>query len=57
MNTIFSFLLGKKTYLVAIVGLIYGLIHGDANIVEVSILAMTGRSALNGVVAKIQGVR
>lgn len=46
MRNIISFLAGKKTYIVAIVGLIYGLIHGDVAIIEVSILGLTGRAAL-----------
>lgn len=47
IKTVFTFLEGKKTYIVAIVGLIYGILSKDAHIIEVSILAMTGRGAIS----------
>lgn len=46
MLNIISFLKGKKTYIVAAVGLIYGYLHGDMAIVEMSLLGLTGRAAL-----------
>ncbi len=45
-----AFLSGKKTYIVATVGLIYGLLIGDVHLIELSLLAFTGRAAI----AKVQ---
>ena len=47
MTKVISFLAGKKTYLVAIVGLVYGLVNNDMQIVMNSLLAMTGRAAIS----------
>lgn len=46
MRKIISYLSGKKTYIVAIVGLVYGLLQGDKNIIEISLLGLTGRAAI-----------
>lgn len=50
MKSILNFFDGKKTYLVAIVGLIYGIIHKDPQIIQTSLLGAFGRAAI----AKIQ---
>lgn len=50
MTNIINFLKGKKTYIVAFIGLIYGLTIGDFKIIEISLLGLTGRAAI----AKIQ---
>lgn len=47
MKNIFTFLSGKKTYIVAILGLIYGILTKDMSIIEVSLLGITGRSAIS----------
>lgn len=57
MYSIISFLSGKKTYIVALVGLVYGLIHGDMKIVEVSILALTGRAAVTKIESAVRGIK
>lgn len=44
---IFNFLQGKKTYIVAIIGLLYGIAHMDMQIIEISILGLTGRAAIS----------
>ncbi len=47
MRTFIDFLKGKKTYIVAIIGLLYGISQGDSEIVMTSLLAMTGRAAIS----------
>lgn len=51
MSSIIAFFQGKKTYIIAIVGLIYGIIHGDTSIIEISLLGLTGRAAISKGVA------
>lgn len=46
MKSILSFLSGKKTYLVAIVGLVYGFLINDVQIIETSLLAITLRAGI-----------
>ena len=47
MKNIVNFLKGKKTYIVAIVGLVYGFLHNDPQIIQISLLGITGRAALS----------
>ena len=49
MKSILSFLSGKKTYIIAIVGLVYGLLINDVQIIETSFLAMTLRAGISKV--------
>lgn len=49
MKSVLSFLSGKKTYLISIVGLIYGFLINDVQIIETSLLAMTLRAGISKV--------
>lgn len=44
---------GKRTYIVAVVGLVYGILTADPHIIEISLLGLTGRAAIATALAKL----
>ena len=47
IKSIFSFLAGKKTYIVAILGIAYGIATNNIELVQISLLGLTGRAAIS----------
>lgn len=53
LSTIWNFLHGKKTYILALLAIIYGFVYGDNNAIITGLIAMGLR---NGISNEIQGL-